>query len=147
MSLDFYCEFGEKCLNEKLIEATIRDYFNCGDNLERGKNFNGWIYHGFTERDKLHLYYTPEEGTELDYFESEILGCNFYSKQSLLLAPNRDEGGIDLRREMLKFFIYIQSKVDSDVLVWADCYGEICLVTDEGVTWADNELISSIRLW
>ena len=147
MSMDFYFRIGKSCLDEEQIEDIITDYFKCGNKLKKEDNGGNVVYSGFTEGDKLFLFFTAERKPPYNARESEILGRDYVFEQSILLAPRRGEGGIDFRRGMLEFLIYVQSRIDSDVLVEGDCYGEICLVTDEGVTWADNELISNIRLW
>ena len=147
MSMDFYFRIGKKCLDEAQIEDIIRDYFKCGSKLRKEDNRGNVVYSGFTEGDKLFLFFTAERKPPYNARESEILGRDYVFEQSILISPDMSEYSPDVGKEILRFCIYIQSRIDSDALVQGEYYDEICLITDEGVTWADNELISHMRLW
>ena len=147
MSMDFYLEIGKSCLDEEQLEDIIRDYFKFGSNLKKEDNGGNVVYSGFTEGDKLFLFFTAERKPPYNARESEILGRDYVFEQSILISPDMSEYSPDVGKEILRFCIYIQSRIDSDALVQGEYYGEICLITDEGVTWANNGFISHIRLW
>ena len=147
MSMDFCFRIGKKCLDEAQIEAIIRDYFKCGSKLKKEDNGGTFVYSGFTKGDRFIFYFTPECTPPFNACESRLLGRDYVYDQSIIISPDMSEYSLDVGKEILRFCIYIQSRIDSDALVEGEYYDEICLITDEGVTWADNELISSIRLW
>ena len=142
MSMDFCFRIGKKCLDEEQIEDIIRDYFKCGNKLKKEDNRGNVVYSGFTEGNQLLLFFTAERKPPYNAYESGILGRDYVSEQSIIISPDMSKRSPEMIKEILRFFIYIQSRIDSDALVEGEYYDEICLITDEGVTWADNELIS-----
>ena len=142
MSMNFCFRIGKKCLDEAQIEAIIRDYFKCGSDLKKERKRISVVYSGFTEGDRFILYFTPECTPPFNFFESGILGRDYVSEQSIIISPDMSRRSPEMIKEILRFFIYIQSRIDSDALVQGEYHGEMCLITDEGVTWADDKFIS-----
>ena len=145
MSMDFYLEIGKSCLDEAQIEAIIRDYFKCGSKLKKENNRGTFVYSGFTGGDRFILYFAPECTPPFNFFESGILGRDYVSEQSIIISPDMSRRSPEMIKEILRFCIYIQSRIDSDALVQGEYHGEICLITDEGVTWVNNGFTSRIR--
>ena len=141
MAMDFYFRIGKKCLDEAQLEAIIRDYFKCGSKLKKEDNGGNFVYSGFTEGDQLLLFFTAERKPPHNVYESGILGRDYVSEQSIIISPDMSKRSPEMIKEILRFFIYIQSRIDSDALVVGEYHGEMCLITDEGVTWADDDFI------
>ena len=142
MSMDFYLEIGKSCLDEEQLEAIIRDYFKFSSNLKKEDNGGNFVYSGFTKGDRFIFYFTPECTPPFNACESGILGRDYVYDQSIIISPDMSEYSPDMGKEILRFCIYVQSRIDSDALVEGEYYGEICLITDEGVTWTGNGFTS-----
>ncbi len=142
MSMDFCFRVGKSCLDEAQIEDIIRDYFKCGSDLKKERKRISVVYSGFTEGDRFICYFTPKCTPPFNACESGILGRDYVYDQSIIISPDMSEYSPDMGKEILRFCIYIQSRIDSDALVEGEYYGEICLITDEGVTWTGNGFTS-----
>ena len=122
MSMDFCFRIGKKCLDEEQLEAIIRDYFKCGSKLKKERNRRSVVYFGFTEEGRFRLYFSPERKPPYNACESGILGRDYVFEQSILISPDMSEYSPDMGKEILRFCIYIQSRIDSDVLVEGEYY-------------------------
>lgn len=77
-----------------------------------------------------------EKEPPYNVYDSNIVNDEFEYMQLILFEIEKEEATIDFYEEIIRFYKYLNEKIDSDILVTSDVHDEICLLNGTEIVWA-----------
>ncbi len=136
MSICIYGRIKRKCMDDDLFERFLADYYSSESNIIRKKNKNCVTYEAVNDEDDVIISFMNEKKAPYNVYDSNITGDEFEYVQLILFDIKKEEASIDKYKNIIKFFIYLKEKIESDILVTSDVHDDICLLQDKETIWS-----------
>ena len=69
-------------------------------------------------------------------YDSNIINDEFEYVQLIIFDIKKEEATIDTYKEIISFCIYLNGKIDSDILITSDAHDDICLLKGKEIIWS-----------
>ena len=69
-------------------------------------------------------------------YDSGIIGDEFEYAQLILFDIKKENASVDKYKEIIRFFLSLKEKINSDILVTSDVHNDICLLQAEETIWS-----------
>lgn len=138
MSISVYGRIKNKCINEDFLENSLVEFFSHKSDVIRKKDRNCITYERAGSENEVTISFIDEKKPPYNVYDSTIINDEFEYVQLILFDIKKEEASIDRYKEIIRFFIYIKEKIDSDILVTSDVHNDICLLTGKKVIWCSH---------
>ena len=79
-----------------------------------------------------------EKKAPYNVYDSGIIGEEFEYAQLILFDIKKENASVDKYKEIIRFFLCLKEKINSDILVTSDVHNDICLLQDEVIIWSQE---------
>lgn len=138
MSICVYGRIKRKCMDEDLLERFLADYYSSGIDIIREKNGNCVTYEIVNSEDDVIISFINEKAAPYNVYDSNIIGDEFEYVQLILFDIKKEEASMDKYKNIIRFFIYLKEKINSDILITSDVHNDICLLQDKEIIWSQE---------
>lgn len=138
MSLYMYGSVKEKCIDEKLLEKTMIEFFSSKNTITKQVNERCVTYEGITENNKVIISFLCEEIAPGNVWDSNIIGGEFEFTQSLIFDIDKEYASVDTYKTIIEFCKHLKTKIESDILITSDMHNDMCLLKGQEIIWADS---------
>lgn len=126
------------CIDEKLLEKAIVEFFSPNSALSKQIYENYVLYEGITDENKVIMYFENKKSSPYNIYDSNIINGEYEFTQLLLFEIDKQYAVIDTYKNIVEFCIYLRSKIQSDILVTSEVHDDICLLKEQEIIWAEN---------
>jgi len=123
-------------MDEDLFERFLADYYSSESNIIKGKNKSCVTYEFVNGEDDVIISFMNEKKAPYNVYDSNITGDEFEYVQLILFDIKKENASIDKYKEVIRFFIYLKEKINSDILITSDVHDDICLLQDKETIWS-----------
>lgn len=138
MSICVYGRIKQKCINEDILERFLGEFFSLRSDIVRKNNEKCIVYECVCNESKISISFISEKKTPYNVYDSNIINDEFEYIQLIIFEIEKEEATIDNYKEIIRFCIYLNEKIDSDILVTSDVHDEICLLKRTETIWSKN---------
>lgn len=138
MSICVYGRIKQKCINEDILERFLGEFFSIRGGIIKKNDEKCVTYEGISNENKLSISFISEKKPPYNVYDSNIVNGEFAYIQLILFEIEKEEATIDKYKEIIRFCIYLNENIDSDILVTSDVHDEICLLKRTEIIWSKN---------
>ncbi len=138
MAICFCGRIKQRCMNEELFESFLTDYYFWENNIIRESNENCVTYQFMNSEEDVIISFMNEKKAPYNVYDSGILGEEFEYAQLILFDIKKENASVDKYKEIIRFFLCLKEKINSDILVTSDVHNDICLLQDEVIIWSQE---------
>ena len=136
MSLDACGHIKTKCIDEDFLEENLKQFFSPKSDIIRSYNEKCVIYDGIYSENKVTVFFKNEAKPPYNVYDSNIINDEFEYVQLIIFDIKKEEATIDTYKEIISFCIYLNGKIDSDILITSDVHDDICLLKGKEIIWS-----------
>jgi len=144
MSICVYGRIKKTCINEILLERFLAEFFLPQNDIIKKNNGKCVSYENVCGEKNVTISFVSEKKPPYNVYDSNIIDDKFEYIQLILFEVEKEEATIDNYKEIIRFFIYLNENLNSDILVTSDAHDEICLLKKAEIVWAKGVLFSDI---
>ena len=138
MSICVYGRIKQKSLDEDLFERYLTDYYSLVGNTIKEKNNDCVVYEYLNGEDDLIISFIKEKKAPYNVYDSNITGDEFEYVQLILFDIKKESASVDKYIEIIRFLIYLNEKINSEILITSDVHDDICLLKGEDIIWSQE---------
>lgn len=138
MSICVYGRIKRKCINENLLEKFLIEFFSPKSDIIKKSDEKCVTYEGVSSENKVSISFICDKKPPYNVYDSNIISDEFEYIQLILFEMEKEEATIDSYKEIIRFCIYLNKKIDSDILVTSDVHDEICLLKRTETIWSKD---------
>lgn len=138
MSICVYGRIKRKCIKENLFERFLVEFFSPKSDIVRRMDEKSVTYEGVSSENTVSISLVLEKKPPHNVYDSNIVNTEFRYVQLIIFEIKKEEATIDNYKKIIMFFIFLNNKIDSDILVTSDVHDEICLLKKTEIIWSKN---------
>lgn len=138
MSINMCGRVNKNCINEKLLEKVMVEFFSPKSALSKQICNNCVTYEGITDENKVIISFVSKKSPPYNIYDSNIVNGEYEFTQLLLFEINKQDAIIDTYKNIIEFRIYLRTKIQSDILITSEVHDDICLLKKQEIIWAQN---------
>lgn len=138
MSICIYGRIKRKCINENLFERFLVEFFSPKSDIVRRMDEKSVTYEGVSSENTVSISLVLEKKPPHNVYDSNIVNTEFRYVQLIIFEIKKEEATIDNYKKIIMFFIFLNNKIDSDILVTSDVHDEICLLKKTEIIWSKD---------
>ena len=143
MSISVYGKIKEKRLDNDLFKRSITDFF-----LSYGRTklkYNDGVFYYEGKDFAFDIYFIEDKEPPFNVWDSVILGDEFEYAQTIMFDLYKEIDRVEeidyegAYRSIIEFFIFLNKKIESTILVTSDPHNDICYI-DKDIRWSESWL-------
>lgn len=138
MSLYVYARIQKECLMEESFHKAIMTFFTPNDLISH-KSVNGITYENIDSDNSIVISFVKKKSPPYNVYDSVILGGEFEYSQLVIFDMLKELSTTDKYKCVIDFCIFLESKIDADILITSDAHDEICLLRGSETFWMKND--------
>lgn len=138
MSISVYARIKEKCVNKDLLKKAIKDFFQPEKDVFMQSDAKCVTYEGISEKNTIVIFFVSDNRPPYNIYDSGIINGEFEYMQSIIFDIDKEDTSVDRFAEIINFCIYLNGKIESEILVTSDVHNDICLVKTQEILWSQE---------
>lgn len=138
MSICVCARVNGKCLDEKLLEKVMVEFFPSKNSFTKEAGKKCVTYVGITDENEITLSFVSEKNPPSNIYDSSIINGEYEFTQLLFFDVNKENATIDTYKMIIEFCKYLKTKIESDILVTSDVHNDICLLKEQEMIWSED---------
>lgn len=136
MSICVCARVNGKCIDEKLLEKVMVEFFHPKNSFTKEVNKKCVTYSGIT--DEITISFVCEKNPPSNIYDSSIINDEYEFTQLLFFDVNKENATIDIYKIIIEFCKYLKTKIESNILVTSDVHNDICLLKEQEMIWSED---------
>ena len=125
-----------KCIDEKLLEKVMVEFFSPKNTFAKQIDKKCVTYAGITDENEVIISFVSEKNPPSNIYDSNIINGEYEFTQLLFFEVNKENATTDIYKIIIEFCKYLKTKIKSDILVTSDVHNDICLLKEHEIIWA-----------
>ena len=138
MSISVYGNIKEKKLNIDLFKRYVNEYF-LADSMAKIEFTDGFYFLYECKDFRYYIYFGEEKKPPFNVLDSQILNGEYEFAQTIMFDLCKDIDYSMAYESIIEFFIFLNKRTGSDILVTSDPHNDICYI-DKDIRWSENWL-------
>jgi hypothetical protein len=127
----------DSVVDSNTLEKHLREYYGVIRKLSKddGEEVS---YELNSDYGRFVVYYVEKKKPPYNVYDSDLVGGEFVFSQLVVFDLDKEEVCKTTYEDLVSFFIYLQKKIESEILVTSDVHDEICLLKKEGCLYTEQ---------
>lgn len=136
MSIFMCAKIQKACIDEKLLQKILADFFSPKNIIVEQTNKRCVTYEGVS--DTMWISFVREECSPYNVWDSSILDGEFKFAQLIIFDIKKEDASIDTYKSIVNFCIHLKKKIQSDILITSDVHNDVCFLKGQEVIWSQD---------